>query len=239
MGRARRCTRRLETATGAQEDPLSIIISTQAPTDNDLLSVLIDDADKGGDPKTRLFMFTAPPDADPFAEKTIKKANPAFGEFQNKTEVLAMAEDARRMPSREAEYRNLILNQRVEPVNPFITKTVWQGCGDPVIESFEGLPVYGGLDLSATSDLTALVLIAPHEQKWHVKPTFWLPEEGLRERARQDRVEYDLWHSAGLPGGHAGQERRLPVRRRVSARAVRQARHQEDRLRPLGVGALP
>ena len=32
----------LETATAAQEEPLSIIISTQAPTDADLLSVLID-----------------------------------------------------------------------------------------------------------------------------------------------------------------------------------------------------
>jgi phage terminase large subunit-like protein len=34
----------LETAAGAQENPLSIVISTQAPTDADLLSVLIDDA---------------------------------------------------------------------------------------------------------------------------------------------------------------------------------------------------
>jgi phage terminase large subunit-like protein len=34
----------LETAAGAQSDPLSIIISTQAPTDADLLSVLISDA---------------------------------------------------------------------------------------------------------------------------------------------------------------------------------------------------
>jgi hypothetical protein len=34
----------LETATGAQRDPLTIVISTQARSDNDLLSVLIDDA---------------------------------------------------------------------------------------------------------------------------------------------------------------------------------------------------
>jgi phage terminase large subunit-like protein len=188
----------LETATAAQEDPLSICISTQAPTDADLLSVLIDDAATGGDPKTRLFMFTAPPEDDPFIEKTIRKANPALGKFQNRTEVLAMAADAQRMPSREAEYRNLILNQRVEPVNPFISQSVWQECGGPVIESFESLPVYGGLDLSATSDLTALVLMAPKDGKWHVKPTFWLPEDGLRERARQDRVAYDLWHDQGF-----------------------------------------
>jgi hypothetical protein len=33
-----------------------------------------------------------------------------------------MAEDARRMPSRENEYRNLILNQRVDRNSPFIAK---------------------------------------------------------------------------------------------------------------------
>jgi hypothetical protein len=40
----------LETATSAKEDPLSIVISTQAPNDSDLLSVLIDDAKAGHDP---------------------------------------------------------------------------------------------------------------------------------------------------------------------------------------------
>ena len=114
----------LETATAAQDEPLSIVISTQTPTDADLLSVLIDDAKAANDPRARLFLFTSDPEADPFDQKTIK-ANPAFGDFQNSGEVLAMAEDARRMPSREAEYRNLILNQRVEMVNPFVNKSVW------------------------------------------------------------------------------------------------------------------
>src|SRR5690606_23770718 len=39
----------LETATGAQDSPLSIVISTQAPNPTDLLSVLIDDAKTGAD----------------------------------------------------------------------------------------------------------------------------------------------------------------------------------------------
>jgi phage terminase large subunit-like protein len=47
----------LETATGAQTDPLSIIISTQAPTDADLLSTLIDDAQAGHDPHTVLLTY--------------------------------------------------------------------------------------------------------------------------------------------------------------------------------------
>jgi phage terminase large subunit-like protein len=109
-----------------------------------------------------------------------------------------MAEGARRMPSREAEYRNLVLNQRVEASNPFISASVWAECGGTVIDDFRGKPVYAGLDLASTSDLTALVMIAPHDGKWHVKPIFWLPADGLRERARQDRVEYDVWHAQGF-----------------------------------------
>ena len=41
----------LETASGTQEEPLSVIISTQAPTDADLLSLLIDDASRETDPR--------------------------------------------------------------------------------------------------------------------------------------------------------------------------------------------
>ena len=103
----------LETATAAQEDPLTIIISTQAPSDQDLLSILIDDAQAGHDPSTVLRFDTAPDDADPFAAETIRLANPAFDVFMNAKEVLAQAADAKRMPGREAAYRNLVLNQRV------------------------------------------------------------------------------------------------------------------------------
>jgi phage terminase large subunit-like protein len=31
-----------------------------------------------------------------------------------------------------------------------------------------------------------------------VHPTFWLPSEGLTEKARNDRVPYDLWESQGF-----------------------------------------
>lgn len=187
----------LETATSAQEKPLSIIISTQAPTDEDLMSQLVDDAVGKNDPRVVCSLFTAPTNADPFAEKTIRAANPAFGDFQNSEEVMSMAEAARRMPSREADYRNLVLNQRVEQSNPFITKSVWQTCGDEPTAAFDKLPAYGGLDLSETKDLTCLVRVALAHDRWHVRSTFWLPSDGLRERSRLDRVPYDVWKAEG------------------------------------------
>jgi phage terminase large subunit-like protein len=59
--------------------------------------------------------------------------------------------------------------------------------------------VFGGLDLSAVNDLTCLVLVGndPIEAMWSVLPIFWLPEQGLAERARADRVPYDLWAAQG------------------------------------------
>ena len=186
----------LETATGAQEHPLSVIISTQAPTDADLLSVLIDDALAGNDPRVTCSLHTAPKDADPFDEQTIRQANPAFGDFLNPVEVLAMAQDAKRMPAREAEFRNLVLNQRVETDSPFVSRLAWKECGG-AIGDLHGVPLFGGLDLSSVADLTALVLIGRIGKVWQVQPTFWLPAEGLIEKSERDRVPYDLWEGQG------------------------------------------
>ena len=136
---------------------MSLIISTQAATDGDLLSILIDDALSGHNPTTVVRLYTAPPELDPFSEEAIRAANPAVDAFMNKREVLAMANDAMRMPSRENEYRNLVLNQRVDSSTPFVDQAAWTACGDEP-RDITGLSVFGGLDLSESGDLTALVL---------------------------------------------------------------------------------
>ena len=181
----------IDNAMGAHENPLSIVLSTQAPTDADLLSIMIDDALKGEDPHTVLSLYTADIDIDPFSEKAMKQANQAYGDFLNAKEIKRQAEQARRMPANEALYRNYQLNQRVEASNPYVTKSIWDALGGDAPLNL----VYGGLDLSETNDLTALVLTDP--VTGGVEPHFWLPEEGLAERSRLDRVPYDVWAEQG------------------------------------------
>lgn len=183
----------LETASAAQESPLSIVISTQAPTDSDLLSLLIDDALTGADPANKVELCTANVDLDPFGEEAIRQANPHYDDFMNKSEVLRQAQDAKRLPSREAAYRNLILNQRVEARNPFVARAIWLENGEEPDE-LDGQRVYGGLDLSSVSDLTSLELVT---ESGDVHSTFWLPEDGLAEKSRTDRVPYDQWAAEG------------------------------------------
>lgn len=184
----------LETAGAAQDMPLSIIISTQAPTDADLLSTLIDEALSGEDPTHKCVLYTAPLELDPFAAGTIRLANPHFDAFMNRDEVLRQAETARRMPSRENSYRNLVLNQRVEARSPFVSRTVWlENAAEP--DSLDGQRVYGGLDLASVADLTALLLVS---EQGDVVSFFWLPDEGLAEKSRSDRTPWDVWRDGGF-----------------------------------------
>jgi phage terminase large subunit-like protein len=193
----------METATGAQEHPLSVVISTQARNDSDLLSILIDDARAGYDPRTVLRLYTAPMDLDPFEESTVKLANPALGTFLNKSEVMAMAEAARRMPAREAEFRNLVLNQRIEANNPFVTQTAWKVCGaEP--EPLSGMPVYGGLDLSSVAHGAG----ADRQDRPHLAraPDLLAPRRGTRRQSHEGPRALRPLGKAGVPKDHAGQQ---------------------------------
>jgi phage terminase large subunit-like protein len=182
----------LETASAAQDDPLTIVISTQAPTDNDFLSIMIDDALTGADPTVKCRIYQVPIDADVFDPEVVAAAQPNW-HLMNHEEVYKMMRDAQRMPSKEATYRNLVCNQRVEAKNPFVTRSVWQENGGE-LKIEDGEAVYAGLDLSSTSDLTALILAG---NSGAIECKFWLPEEGLAEKSRNDRVPYDIWHREG------------------------------------------
>jgi phage terminase large subunit-like protein len=186
----------LETAMGANDTTLSIVISTQAPTDTDLLSVLIDDAKKANDPSTQLILFEVPLDADPFEEKNWYLANPALGDFLSLDDFRNQADRAKRMPAREASFRNLKLNQRVTVHNLLLTKSVWdQNNGEPDYSLLDNphAEIVLGLDLSARQDLTSCVATIEWEGVQHIFPYFWTPEQTLDARSLVDRAPYRLW----------------------------------------------
>lgn len=194
----------ITTAQGAHRDPLLLVISTQSPNDADLLSIWLDDAKASADKRIVCHVYEAEKGCDLMDAKGWKSANPAIGKFRSLEDVKEQAERAQRMPSAEPTFRNLVLNQRVEMVNPFISRGVWVLNSQPPDESvFYEEPVYVGLDLSGKTDLTAMVMIAWRE-RWHVKPLMWTPEKGLHDRAKRDRAPYDVWVNEGhlrtLPG---------------------------------------
>lgn len=185
------------TSQGAHAEPLLIAISTQAASDADLLSVWLDDARQSEDPRIVCHLYAAPEGCDLLNTDAWKSANPALGLFRSEDDLREQMTQAQRMPSMENTARNLLLNQRVSTESPFISPNVWKACGGPVLPFDEG-PLYAGLDLSARTDLTALVLVGKVAGKWQVQPHFWTPAQGLLDRAKRDRVPYDLWHRQGF-----------------------------------------
>ena len=195
----------MDTATGARDNPLMMVISTQAAADHAVMSELIDygvrvqDGDVH-DPTFHLTLYAAPDDADPWHPDTWRLANPAIGDFRSLEDVERQAAQARLVPSKEAAFRNLILNQRVSATARFIHKAEWDANGAPVdVESLLGRQCFGGLDLGATRDLTAFVLVFPDDAGgFDVLPSFFMPEKNIEERSSEDRVPYDVWAKQGL-----------------------------------------
>lgn len=186
----------LHSGQGAHADPIEFVISTQAATDADFFSVMLDDARSGSDPRVVCDVFEAPADCDLMDESAWRAANPSIGQILDIEHVRQMAEEAVRLPAREPGFRNLILNQRVEASSPFVSRLLWLKNAAEVLP-YEGGPVYGGLDLSSVSDLTALALVYQVKSIWQVVPFFWTPAEGLHDRARRDHAAYDQWARSG------------------------------------------
>jgi len=184
----------LTTSQGAYRDALLLAISTQAATDNDLFSIWLDTQRDAPDPRVISHVYSAPEDCDLDDRAAWAMANPALGRFKAISDLEFESATALAIPSYEAEFRNYQLNQRVEKTSPFVSRTVWKQNEAKPRQPLDGRRVYGGLDLSAVTDLTALVLEA---EDGDVYPTFWLPAVGLEEKTKKDHVPWDIWVNQG------------------------------------------
>jgi phage terminase large subunit-like protein len=194
----------LGTALGGRAQPLMVVISTQAARDEAPMSELIDYGlriERGEivDPGFHLTLYTSPPDSDPWKLATWRKANPALGDFRSLEDVQMLARRAQRMSSAEMSFRNLILNQRVDAAAQFIDMATWKTCSQPVdLSRLEGRPCFAALDLGATKDMTALVLVFPADDgTLDVLPFCFLPGETLQQREDTDGMPYRVWAQQG------------------------------------------
>jgi phage terminase large subunit-like protein len=111
------------------------------------------------------------------------------------------------LPSRRSGYRRkktlseiLYLNQRVDAEAAWVASADYDACVVEEIPDLTGRPCYGGLDLSSSQDLTALVLCFPpvtEDEPYYILPFAWVPGEAVKRRSQVDRVPYDLWKKDG------------------------------------------
>jgi phage terminase large subunit-like protein len=135
---------------------------------------------------------------DIYNEKHWKHANPSLGHTFNIEKMREAAMEAKQSKADERLFRWLRLNQWVT------TKlTTWLPLDlfDATVGSWSrsdllGKDCYLGLDLSTTTDLSAICLVFPPQQgleDWRVIWDCWIPEDNMKQRILEDHVPYDEW----------------------------------------------
>lgn len=194
----------LTTSQGSRSQPLIFVMTTAGYNRNSIGWEIHDYACKVRDgiieDKTFLpVIYAAPDDADWTDEDVWKKCNPALGNFRSIDEIRNLCKRAQEIPALEMTFRRLYLNQWVNSVERWLPMDKWDACSqeiDPL--NLKGRVCYGGLDLSATTDLTALSLVFPYDDgTYDVLMHFWIPGDRAAEIERKDRVPYRQWAREG------------------------------------------
>lgn len=194
---------------GTRRQPMFIIITTSGddkpdtPYDEEhnyalkvLSGAIVDDT---------YFAYIACPDEDddPLAEATWAKANPSLGISVKIADMRARASKAGNSPAAMADFKRYRLNVRSSDSNAAIKMENWRknSLGHPIDEaSLYGRVCRTAVDLSSKSDITTIVhLFPPREEgeRWIILPRFWVPAEGIIDRASKDRAPYQLWVEQG------------------------------------------
>lgn len=197
----------LETATGARRQPLIFEITTAG---YDRTSVCYEHHEYSRQVLQRTiqddtwFAFIAAIDegADWRDEDAWAKANPNLGVSVKLDDLRRKAEKAQHMPAAQNGFRRLYLNEWTQQSDRWIDLALWDlGAGEPVFEqALKGRECYGGLDLSAVSDITAWVLAFPDSEdpdRAIFLARFWCPEARLTADTNPYRDQYQAWARQG------------------------------------------
>ena len=196
----------LESGTGAREQPLGFIITTaddgrrnspyaihRERVERLCKGVFENETEYG-------VVFAAAPDADPFSEDTWRAANPGFGVSPSRAFMASEAEKAKDSPVNLARFLRLNLNVRTKQETKFIGMDAWDANTAPVVEDeLHGRIAFGGLDLSAISDLTSLTWLFPddvggYDALWRI----WTPEDNMPALDKRTAGNASVWVKQGL-----------------------------------------
>ena len=194
-----KCRRILAWRRGEPERPLDV-------DDTEWLPVMYGISVLTGDDPDRIAAL------DIYDEALWKTCNPSYGVTMRARKFRAEARAARQSEAAERNFRWLRLNQWVStkdvgwlPLTLYDKTQIGPSAKAErdawIQEHLIGKTCYGGLDLSATTDLTAFVLVFPPQEgldTWVMLPRAWRPLDGVLEAETRDHVPYRDWERAGF-----------------------------------------
>lgn len=188
--------------TTAGDDPDRVSIAWEVHEKAEAILKARAAKDKNSDVDTWYPVIHAYNGEDIYNEKNWAKANPSLGITLQADDLRDLAKEAKLHPADERLFRWLNLNQWVTTkLSSWLPLDLF----DSTIGAWErkdllGKKCYIGMDLSTTTDLSAICLVFPPQdgfEDWRVIWDCWIPEENMKDRIKQDHVPYDEWAAQG------------------------------------------
>ena len=193
-------------SSDARQNPLHFIITT-AGTDRhsiayELHTKAVDILEgRRVDPTFYPVVYGLKDDEDWEDEANWYKVNPSLGYTVDIERLRDAYREAKQNPADEVTFKWLRLNMWVSSTVAWIPDAIFMKGNEEIdLPALEGRDCYGGLDLSSTGDITALVLMFPprdEDEKYILLPFFWVPEETIPQRVKAASVPYDIWEKQG------------------------------------------
>ncbi|MGI5873528.1 MAG: terminase large subunit [Bacillota bacterium] len=196
--------------TTAREQPLIFITSTAGTIREDLFDDKYDEArrviDGYGDPDGYhddhfiAFIYELDKRSEWENPACWVKANPGLGTIKSREQL---AEKVRKAQENPMLVKNLVCKEFNIPETSSEAWLTREDILNPeTFDLAELKPRYGigGADLSSTTDLTAakVIFMVPNDPRIYVESMYWLPEESIEKRTREDKIPYDKWVERGL-----------------------------------------
>ncbi|MDX0605406.1 terminase large subunit [Sinorhizobium medicae] len=155
------------------------------------------------DPSFLPIIFEAEPGEDWKAETVWHKVNPGLTHgFPDLGGLRTMAREAEHRPAERFAFQQFHLNiWQAASRDPLFDMAVYDAGRDPNFDlaDLEGLPCWLGVDLSRSGDLTAIVAAFRRDDgRISLHPWFFLPSEGLEDKAKLEQVPYPRWRDERL-----------------------------------------
>jgi phage terminase large subunit-like protein len=190
----------LKTAQGARSQPLFLSYTT---SDFERVSICneVDDLAKNvRDGVVQLshflpVLYELPKGADWEDEAMWAVANPNLGVSVSLEFLRNEFKKAKAQPSYENTFKRLFLNVRTEQDRRWLPMAGWDANDERFEESdLVGQPCYAALDLSSTTDITALMLMFPQEdERMKLVMRFWVPGDNAKRRERDKGIPFEAW----------------------------------------------
>ncbi len=195
--------------TTARQQPLVYITSTAGTVREDIYDLKYEEAkrvinglfDKNGYKDKHFFPFLYELDnrKEWTQEENWYKANPGLGTIKNLDTLRAKVKKALNNPML---VKNLVCKEfNIRETSSESWMTFEDLDNTATFDIKELCPKYGigGNDLSSTTDLTnaTLLFMVPDDKHIYVEQMYWLPEDLLEQRVREDKIPYDLWLEQG------------------------------------------